>query len=152
MFHIFANNEYKGVLLSPFLIDVIVLSYTSYKLVSFHAKYRLYMPNTTTNTRVSCFHRTGYSRNKYNGIPFRSAIIHINLNINHGSGLYIINNNNVLIINSENNNFYCNKNYMIISIKKLISGGSAKNRPFKKIDRFVSNSHVDFLKAHIKIS
>jgi hypothetical protein len=36
--------------------------------------------------------------------------------------------------------------------KKRLSGGSAKKRPFEKIVYFVSTSHVDFLKAHIKIS
>ena len=36
--------------------------------------------------------------------------------------------------------------------RKNLSGGSPKNHPMKKIDFFKSTSHVDFLKAHIKIS
>jgi hypothetical protein len=33
-----------------------------------------------------------------------------------------------------------------------LSGGSPVNQPMKKIDLFRSTSHVDFLKAHIKLS
>ena len=39
----------------------------------------------------------------------------------------------------------------IMRIKEL-RGGSPKNHPTKKIEFFRSTSHVDFLKAHIKIS
>ena len=41
---------------------------------------------------------------------------------------------------------------LINSLEFVLRGGSAKNRPFKKIDYFFSTNKVDFRKAHIKIS
>jgi hypothetical protein len=42
--------------------------------------------------------------------------------------------------------------YKLVLKDNCLSGGSPKNHPMKKIDFFKSTSHVDFLKAHIKIT
>ena len=41
--------------------------------------------------------------------------------------------------------------YLIINMN-ILSGGSAKNQPFEKIDFLWTTSYVVFLKAHVKIS
>jgi hypothetical protein len=43
-------------------------------------------------------------------------------------------------------------NLFILKFRGYLSGGLPKNHPMKKIDFFRSTSHVDFLKAYIKLS
>jgi Leucine-rich repeat (LRR) protein len=108
------------------------------------------------------------SRLDFESFEFLNKLEHLDLSFNQissiDSSIFSVGSLNVSktlkYLNLENNKIISIDgvfiNYLNLEFIKLsnnyLSGSSAKNRPFKKIDHFVSTSHVDFLKAHIKIS